>query len=209
MDLYATLWATRGSSAASIIQLLYNHHKWGGQNPVQPAKSFVIMEGGTGEGRSDFSPVLGSFSSFWQVPGLGCRQAEPKWGGTRKLRPMDYLSREDLWIPDSTDTGAPGPHITAALPGLWWPDHHSSGFDSSFPRALHPNCQLKDMLSLLFFSFQIKGFYLFSPSAGYICGLNSFYRSFAFTFLSKKTLLVWPALPRETLILNHPYPFLF
>ena len=130
----------RRAKSCSACRIICNNGRW------------------TGEGRSDFSPVLGSFSSFWQVPGLGCREAEPKCGGTRKLRPVDYLSREDLWIPDSTDTGAPGPHITAALPGLWWPDHHRSGFDSSFPRALHQNCQLKDMLSLLFPLFSDQGF---------------------------------------------------
>lgn len=42
-----------------------------------------------------------------------------------KLRPVDFLSGgEDLWVPDSMDTGAPGPHLTEALPGLRWAGHH-------------------------------------------------------------------------------------
>lgn len=93
------------------------------------------------------------------------------------------LWREDLWIPDSTDTGAPGPHITEALPGLWWPDHRRSGFDSSFLSPLHPNRQLRDMLSLLFSLFSDQGFLLVRTLSSLHLWPEQHYRSFAFTFL--------------------------
>ena len=119
------------------------------------------------------------------------------------------LWREDLWIPDSTDTGAPGPHITEALPGLWWPDHRRSGFDSSFLRPLYPNCQLRDVLSLLFSLFSDLSVLLVLTLSSLHCGLNTYYRPFAFTFLRNSAGSAFPSLPRETLILNHLCPFVF
>lgn len=106
------------------------------------------------------------------------------------------LWREDLWIPDSTDTGAPGPHITEALPGLWWPDHRRSGFDSSFLRPLYPNRQLRDVLSLLFS--------LFSDLRVFTCSHSQQLTSVAWTvIIGLLLLLFWGTLLVQ---LSLPFP---